>query len=101
MQRPVMGYSSRIARLVRARWLSAVTGAALAVLGGASVNVAVAQTADAPAKQAVTKSYLNKATIQLPILIDDRARSLVQEIHLYVKDQPTAPWALRDKVNAS
>jgi hypothetical protein len=101
MERPVSN-SRRIVRLVRDRWLSALAGASLAWLAGSTVNLAGAEGPDAaPTKQPVTKSYLNKHTIQLPILIEERARSLVQEIHLYTKDQPSAPWMLRDKVGAS
>jgi hypothetical protein len=102
MERPVSN-SRRIVRLVRGRWLSALAGVSLAWLAGTNVSFAAAPNTDAaaPAKQPVTKSYLNKQTIQLPILIEDRARSLVQEIHLYIKDQPSAPWTLRDKVGAS
>jgi len=44
------------------------------------------------------KSYLNKGTVQLPIQIDDRVRPQIQEVQLYVKDGPQAPWILKDKV---
>ncbi|HZZ80919.1 MAG TPA: hypothetical protein VFE62_20625 [Gemmataceae bacterium] len=46
------------------------------------------------------RNYLNKRTIQLPIRIDDPTqRQTIKEIHLYVKEQSTAPWTLRDKAS--
>lgn len=45
----------------------------------------------------VTRSYLNKTTINLPIVIDERHRSQLRNILLYVKDGATQPWKLCDK----
>jgi hypothetical protein len=82
-------------------WIqTAVLGGAL--LGGAGAVALIAQTSTPLEKAApaapVQRNYLNKHVIQLPILIEERQRSLIQEIHLYVKDSPTSPWTLRDKV---
>src|SRR5437868_326707 len=41
--------------------------------------------------------YLNKSVIQLPIQISDQYRVQIREIQLYVKEQPTSPWTLRDR----
>lgn len=47
------------------------------------------------------KSFLNKGTIHLPIQIDDRERPRIQEVQLYVKDGPNAPWVMKEKVPAT
>lgn len=44
--------------------------------------------------------YMNRPIIDLPIKMDDAQRALIQEIHLYVKESPTAPWVFRDKGGA-
>ena len=41
--------------------------------------------------------YMNRPVIDLPIKMDDAQRPLIKEIHLYVKEQASAPWVLRDK----
>src|SRR6266704_6151004 len=43
------------------------------------------------------KNYLNKTTITLPIVIDERSRSQLQTVYLWVKEGPTQPWKLCDK----
>jgi hypothetical protein len=45
----------------------------------------------------VLRNYLNKKTIQLPIMINESARASIQEIQLFCKDHPSAPWTIRDK----
>lgn len=52
----------------------------------------------APSTPQVQRNYLNKNVIQLPILINEQARSLIAEVQLYVKEQPGAAWTQRDKV---
>lgn len=99
----------------RARAAASVAGLLLGWAGeGMFINEAVAQgpalptvpgavpaqrtAAPAPEVAAPTqKTYLNKAIIQLPIQIDDRLRSQIQEIRLYVKDRPGAAWTLHSK----
>ncbi|MBI2808588.1 MAG: hypothetical protein HYX68_26670 [Planctomycetes bacterium] len=49
----------------------------------------------------VQRNYLNKNVIRLPIEMDAKTRQSVQEIQLFVKESPDAPWALRDKVGAA
>lgn len=49
----------------------------------------------------VQRNYLNKHVIRLPIEMEQNVRQAVQEIHLYVKDQPGAAWKLTDKVGAA
>jgi hypothetical protein len=44
------------------------------------------------------KSYLNKNTVQLPIVLDERVRPLLQEVQLVVKEGPNAPWTIQEKV---
>lgn len=54
--------------------------------------------AAAPSPAAPQRNYLNKRTIQLPIHINESARSSIQEIQLYIKESPTSPWVQREKV---
>src|ERR1043165_8689292 len=54
-----------------------------------------ARTQTAPAKP---RWFLRKNLIELPIELKDSARAQIQEIHLYMKDDPSAPWTARDKV---
>src|SRR5262249_43503624 len=49
------------------------------------------------AAPAVPKSYLNKTTISLPIVLDERSRAQVQSIQLWMKDGAAQPWRLWDK----
>lgn len=44
------------------------------------------------------KAYLNKGTVHLPIQINDAERPHIQEVQLYVKESPQAPWVLKEKV---
>ncbi|MCS7046365.1 MAG: hypothetical protein NZO58_08425, partial [Gemmataceae bacterium] len=52
---------------------------------------------ESPAPAGPVRTYLNKATIQLPIIIDERSRPHLQGVQLWVKDGPTAAWRLCDK----
>jgi hypothetical protein len=47
------------------------------------------------------RNFLSKSLIQLPIRIDDASRAKIQEIQLWIKDNPSAPWTFREKVGAS
>ncbi|MSQ93746.1 MAG: hypothetical protein EXR98_04230 [Gemmataceae bacterium] len=49
----------------------------------------------------VERNFLNKNLIRLPIEMDQQIRKAIKEIHLYVKDQPSSPWTLKDKVGAA
>lgn len=49
----------------------------------------------------VTKSYLNKNVVQLPIVLDERVRPLLQEVQLFVKEGPTGAWSLKERVPAT
>ncbi len=89
-------YRNRRTRLPgRARAVASLAGLLLAWSGAEPVWAQTAEVAavaqEAPEQQA-PKTYLNKGVIQLPIQIDERARGQVQEIQLYVKSQPSAPW---------
>jgi hypothetical protein len=56
--------------------------------------------ANAPAwAQAPTpRSVINKMTINLPILLDNGVRPQLQEVQLYVKETPSSPWTLKERV---
>ncbi len=43
------------------------------------------------------KTMLTKSLIHLPIQVSAEARAQLQEIQLYVKEQPSEPWKLREK----
>jgi hypothetical protein len=64
----------------------------------AQTSGAGAQTASVQDAAPVQRNYLNKSIIQLPIQINEQSRSLIAEIHLYVRDHPSAAWTMRDKV---
>lgn len=70
----------------------------LVCLGVAAGREASAQTAAVSTKSSVTRTFLNKKTIHLPILLDDRARPQLKEVQLYVKEGPQAPWKLNQSV---
>ncbi len=71
-----------------------VKGILLGLLGLSMAN----KEASAQDNHAIPKSYLNKGKVHLPIQIDDRVRAQLQEVQLYVKDGPQAPWILKEKV---
>ncbi len=43
------------------------------------------------------RSYFNKTTINLPIVVDERHRAQLQQVVLFVKEGPTQPWRMCDK----
>jgi hypothetical protein len=45
------------------------------------------------------KVYTNRKAFKLPIQVDDRERSRLQKIQLYVKTHPAQPWALHDTID--
>lgn len=49
-------------------------------------------------RSTVPKSYVNKSSANLPINLDERARPLLKEVQLYVKESVQAAWTLKDKV---
>lgn len=99
----------------RARAAASVAGILLGWVGeGQLIGVADAQGPNLPtsagavqpqrgapvapaAAEQPQKTYLNKGIIQLPIQIDDRLRSQIQEIRLFVKDRPGAAWTMHSK----
>ncbi|MBI3410346.1 MAG: hypothetical protein HY040_18560 [Planctomycetes bacterium] len=46
----------------------------------------------------VPRSYVNKASANIPVFLDDRARPLLKEVQLYAKESLQAAWTLKDKV---
>lgn len=99
--KPARTYRNRRTRLPgRARAVASLAGLLLAWSGAepwaapawAQVAEQPAVAQEAPDQPPAPKTYLNKGTIQLPIQIDERARGQVQEIRLFVKSGPTAPW---------
>ena len=74
----------------RVSWVKRLLGVALGLSLG--VHTAYAQDNRAP------KSFLNKGIVHLPIQIDDNARPRLQEVQLFVKEGPQAPWQMKEKV---
>ncbi len=56
------------------------------------------QAQEGASNPSVMKSFLNKTTIKLPIIIEEKHRSQLQSVQLYVKEGPTLPWKLQEKV---
>jgi hypothetical protein len=50
-----------------------------------------------PPPQMPLKKGMNKNPFWLPINVDDRTRSALQELQLFVKDDPSRPWVLKDR----
>jgi len=48
-------------------------------------------------RPALTKTYMGKNAFYLPVIIDERVRSNLREVQLYVKDNPARPWMLKEK----
>jgi hypothetical protein len=92
-------------RLFRSMWLRATAGLVLWTGGSTFNHDAVAQSptnsAASPQAAQIVRYHLNKHTIQLPIQLDEQFRPILSEIHLYVKESPTAPWALSGKAPPS
>lgn len=89
------------ARLARSKWAQAASGLMLwagGTLGGHALGQQPEPAAVvAPQRTSTATYYLNKLTIQLPIQLEDKYRPLLQEIQLWCKENPAAPWTLRDK----
>jgi len=62
---------------------------------------AQAPQSDLGASKMPEKSYMAKSALYLPVLVDDRARSGLREILLYVKEGPNGPWLLKQKAPPS
>lgn len=77
--------------LTRCAWAFLIHGALLA-------NGATAQT---PAGQEIRKVYTNRATITLPVRIDERECKYVRELQFFVRPGPEAPWVLKESAPAS
>jgi hypothetical protein len=43
------------------------------------------------------KTYMNKTTFHLPVLIDNQARASLRELRLFAKEGPDQPWVLKEK----
>src|SRR5947209_8367587 len=84
------GNLMRIRKRTRLSWIKRLFLAGWGLTMSATATFAQ----DRPA----SKAYLNKGTVHLPIQIDDRVRPQIQEVQLYVKEGPQAPWTLREKV---
>jgi hypothetical protein len=89
------------ARLTRSKWAQAASGLMLWA-GGTLGGHALGQTPEpaavvVPQRTSAATYHLNKFTIQLPIQLEDKYRPLLQEIQLWCKESPAAPWTLRDK----
>jgi hypothetical protein len=89
------------ARLARSKWAQAASGLMLwagGTLGGSALGQQPEPAAAvAPQRTSVATYHLNKLTIQLPIQLEEKYRPLLQEIQLWCKESPAAPWTLRDK----
>jgi hypothetical protein len=93
-------FASALVRSGKARW--ALAG--VLVLGlAAKVPPIMAQPpqSDVAASKMPEKSYMAKSALYLPVIVDDRARSGLREILLYVKDGPNSPWLLKLKAPPS
>jgi hypothetical protein len=53
--------------------------------------------AQPPEAQLPAKTCMNKATIYLPVQMEEKDRANVREIQLYEKDDPARPWVLKDR----
>jgi hypothetical protein len=76
------------------RALAWLRGVAFAVLGLGMASPLVLGQESSP----IPKSYLNKGTIHLPIQIDERVRSTVKEVQLFVKEGPQSAWVMKERV---
>src|SRR5437868_1281185 len=89
------------ARLARSKWAQAASGLMLwagGTLGGHALGQQPEPaTVVAPQRTSAATYHLNKLTIQLPIQLEDKYRPMLQEIQLWCKESPAAPWTLKDK----
>src|SRR5262245_47102909 len=79
-------------------WKRLVLCACLLLCGSAARLAAQTPQPHPPGTPVLQPMYFNKKVIQLPVQVQDDFRARIREIQLYVKDQPKAPWTLRDKV---
>jgi hypothetical protein len=70
---------------------------ALAVLPAWAVWASVGH-GQAPAPAAPHKINTNKPAFRLPLQVDDKEIPRLQEVQLWVKEGPTAPWIFKDAV---
>jgi hypothetical protein len=70
-------------------------------LGAASAVGAQTPALDLPGRQMPPKTYMSKGTFYLPIQIEDRVRAGLREVLLFVKDNPSRPWMLKEKATPS
>jgi hypothetical protein len=87
-RKPSWGLDGRRARQV---WWSGVLVVVLAGLGAGSAR------AQMPQPRQPHKTFMNKAEIVLPIVIDPRMRSELKEVILFVKDGPLQAWSQADR----
>jgi hypothetical protein len=55
----------------------------------------------APSPTGVRKIYTNRTAFKLPLQVEERERGRLQEVQLYVKNGPSAPWTLKETVTPS
>jgi hypothetical protein len=89
--RTISRFTDRILAAMRRGRMAGAVAAAL-VAGGLP-----AWAQDRNAESAVTRTYLNKTNIDLPIEIDNSYRTHISSLVLYAKEGPTGTWTLRDK----
>lgn len=80
--------------------LAGVRRLGLALLLSSSLASSV-QAQPALTQSPVSKTYMNKSVIVLPIVIDPRVQGEIQEVQLYVKTTPESPWTLQEKAPAT
>jgi hypothetical protein len=67
------------------------------VLVGLALALPAAVRAQAPASRLPDKTYMTKSAFNLPVIIDDKVRTGLKEIQLYVKEGADGVWACKDK----
>jgi hypothetical protein len=89
-------------RLARGTWSWVLRVALLLTPVLVYASAVGAQTPTAPAgRQTMAKTYMSKNVFYLPVIIDERMRSNLREVQLYVKENPTRPWMLKEKAPPS
>jgi hypothetical protein len=76
-------------------WTGTTTLCAQTPTGGPAPSVVSAPSAQSQ------RIYWKRSEIKLPIQINDQFRSMIKEVQLYVKDQPTAAWQMRGKLDGT
>jgi hypothetical protein len=51
-----------------------------------------------PTQQPTRKIYTNRSAFKLPLQVEEGERGRLQEVQLYVKNGPGAPWTLKESV---